>query len=139
MENDRGECAMIDHKKSQGGRPSTPRNAAECREAISRETVNQGRERRLRWLYRLLKAFVAAEEMERQDRRLTAQNAANELKASELALKRSEYRRRFASTEHGQQALLSMVERLESELASVKANSGSMPTLTESAGDCECK
>lgn len=122
---------MIPTKK--GGRPFAPRNRAEVLERISCESVGKARPDRLRVLYRLLRSFVAAEQAEREDRRIEVQNTANELKTAELVLTRNEYRRRFAAAPLGQQALLTMVERLESQLAALKADSN------RKAGDRACQ
>ena|SRR5256885_8696139 len=121
-----------------GGRPFAPRSRAEVLQRISCESVGKARPERLRVLYRLLRSFVAAEQAEREDRRIEVQNTANELKSAELVLMRSEYRRRFAAAPLGQQSLLRMVERLEAELTQLK-NDGMMPIPTRKAGDRACQ
>jgi hypothetical protein len=109
--------------KNKGGHPTAPRNAAEVRLRISCEIFQRGREHRLRQLYRLLRSFTDAERAERDDARIAAQNAANELKAAEIDLRRREYLRRFAAAPLGQRMLLAKVERLESELTAVADSS----------------
>jgi uncharacterized ferritin-like protein (DUF455 family) len=84
--------------------------------------MQRGREDRLRRLYRLLRSFTDAEKAQKEDARTAAIVEQNRLKAALVELKRAEYRRRFAATEHGRQALLSMVARLEVENAALKAN-----------------
>jgi hypothetical protein len=103
---------MTNHR---GGRIRAPLNAAECREAISREVMFAGRETRIRRLFRLLRSFVDAENAARIDARLAAQNEANRLKREALALKAASYRLRFSSTEFGRKALLRSLELLEGE------------------------
>ena len=84
--------------KNKGGRPPlppAPKSAGDCRTLIALETVKtKPRERTMRYLYRLLKAFIAAEDAARVEARTKALEEANQLKAAELDLKRSEYRRR---------------------------------------------
>lgn len=133
-------CANVGSQESddgmtkKNGRPFAPRNADECRLAISRETTFGCRERKLAKLYKLLRSFTDAEKANREDARTAAINAANALKSADIELRRQEYLRRFAAAPLGQRMLLAKVERLEEELASVKANSGSMPTLTRKDG-----
>src|SRR6266849_8301232 len=85
--------------KRKGGRPplpAAPQNAGDCRTLIASETVKaKPRERTLRYLYRLLRAFVAAEDAERTDAKTKALDEANRLKQSEIDLRRAEYQRRF--------------------------------------------
>jgi hypothetical protein len=64
---------------------------------IAHETVKtKPRERTLRYLYRLLRVFVTAEDAARVEAKTKALEEANRLKAEELELKRAEYRRRHA-------------------------------------------
>jgi hypothetical protein len=64
---------------------------------IAQETVKtKPRERRLRYLYRLLRVFVTAEDAARVEAKTKALEEVNRLKAEELELKRAEYRRRHA-------------------------------------------
>lgn len=75
--------------------PPAPQNAADCRMLIAQETVKtKPREQTLRSLYRLLKAFLVAEDAARVEARTKALEQANRLKTEELELKRAEYRRR---------------------------------------------
>jgi hypothetical protein len=105
---------------NKGGRPSTPRSKAEVLQRISCESIGKARPERLRVLYRLLAAFERSEREQREEARTAAINAANALKAAELDLKRSEYRRRFAAAPLGQRMLLTKIARLELELAALK-------------------
>jgi hypothetical protein len=86
--------------KRKAGRPPLPpppQNAGECRVLIAHETVKtKPRERTLRYLYRLLRVFVTAEDAARVEAKTKALEEANRLKAEELELKRAEYRRRHA-------------------------------------------
>ena len=64
---------------------------------IAQETVKtKPRERTLRYLYRLLRVFVTAEDAARVEAKTKALEEANRLKSEELELKRAEYRRRHA-------------------------------------------
>jgi hypothetical protein len=88
--------------KNKGGHPFTPRNAEEVRHRIAAETVKTNpREQRLRNLYRLLKAFVQAEQQRRDEARARALEEANALKAAEVQLRRAEYQRRYNKSEGG--------------------------------------
>lgn len=102
--------------------------------------MQRGRERRLRQLFRLLRTFVAAEKDAREDGRIAVQKAANELKAAEIAARKVDYRLRYAKSALGVRQLLEANDKLRKENIELKAtlNSGAMPTLTESAGDCAC-
>jgi hypothetical protein len=127
---------------NKGGRPHAPRNKAEVIERISCESIGKARPERLRVLYRLLRSFTDAEKAEREVARTAAINAANVLKSADIELRRQEYLRRFAAGPLGQRVLLEQNERLRrrvSELEQALANRGSIPTLTESAGDCACQ
>lgn len=90
--------------KRKGGRPPippAPQNAGDCRTLIAQETVKtKPRERTLRYLYRLLKSFLAAEDTARVEAKTRALEEANRLKAAELELKRAEYQRRYAIGQH---------------------------------------
>jgi len=92
---------MIDQTlKRKGGRPPlppAPQNAGDCRALIAQETVKtKPRERTLRHLYRLLKAFVAAEVQAAADLKNRLLDEANRQKQSEFDLKRAEYQRRMS-------------------------------------------
>jgi hypothetical protein len=64
---------------------------------IARETVKtKPRERTLRYLYRLLKAFERADVQVAVELKNKLLDEANRLKQQELELKRAEYRRRHA-------------------------------------------
>jgi hypothetical protein len=91
--------------KRRAGRPPippAPQNAADCRTLIAQETVKTTpRERSLRYLYRLLKAFERADVQAAAELKNQLLDEANRLKQAEFALKQAEYRRRY---ELGQQA-----------------------------------
>jgi len=90
---------MTDLKRKAGRPPlpPAPQNAADCRVLIGLETVRtKPRERTLRYLYRLLRVFVAAEDAARAEVKTKALEEANRLKQAELELKRAEYQRRYA-------------------------------------------
>lgn len=75
--------------------PPAPHNSADCRALIAEETVKtKPRERTMLYLYRLLRAFVAAEDTARVEARTKALEDANRLKNEQLELRRAEYRRR---------------------------------------------
>ena len=97
-----------------------PRNASECRLAISREVSFGGRELKIRRLYRLLKSFIDAEKADREDRRIAAVVEQNRLKQEELAQKAASYRLRFVSRPLGQQTLITRLQQLESENKQLK-------------------
>jgi hypothetical protein len=84
--------------KRKGGRPPLPpppQNAADCRVLIAQETVKtKPRERTLRYLYRLLKAYERAQDAERVDEKNRLRAEANRLNAEQLELRKNEYRRR---------------------------------------------
>jgi hypothetical protein len=81
--------------------PPAPQNAADCRTLIGVETVKTTpRERTLRYLYRLLKAFERADVQAAAELKNQLLDEANRLKHAEFALKQAEYRRRY---ELGQQ------------------------------------
>jgi hypothetical protein len=86
--------------KRRGGRPPlppAPQNSGDCRALIAIETVKtKPRRRTLQCLYRLLKAFVVAEDAARFEAKTKALEDANRLKQEELVLKRAEYQRRYA-------------------------------------------
>jgi hypothetical protein len=64
---------------------------------IAQETVKtKPRERTLRYLYRLLRVFVTAEDAARVEAKTKALEEANRLKSAEVELKRAEYQRRYA-------------------------------------------
>ena len=119
-------------KLNRGGHPPTPRTAAEVRVRISCEVSQRGREAKLRQWYRLLRSFTDAEKAERENARTAAIVEQNRLKQQQLEFRKAEYRRRFAATEHGRQALLRMVERLQAENAALKANAPAPGTTVES-------
>jgi len=82
--------------------------------------MQRGREHRLRQLWRLHRAYVESDKLAVESARTAALAEQNRLKSEELALKSASHRLRFAATEHGRQALLKMVARLESELAALR-------------------
>ena len=127
--------------KRKGGRPPlppAPQNAGDCRTLIATETVRtKPRERTLRYLYRLLRAFVAAEDAERTDAKTKALDEANRLKQSEIDLRRAEYQRRFDLGPLGVRVMRQRIAELEGKVAELEAkkpcmsvNSGVMPTLS---------
>ena len=127
--------------KRKGGRPPlppAPQNASDCRTLIAAETVRtKPRERTLRYLYRLLRAFVAAEDAERTDAKTKALDEANRLKQSEIDLRRAEYQRRFDLGPLGVKVMRQRIVELEEKVAELEAkkpcmsvNSGVLPTLS---------
>ena len=127
--------------KRKGGRPPlppAPQNAGDCRTLIAAETVRaKPRERTLRYLYRLLRAFVAAEDAERTDAKTKALDEANRLKQSEIDLRRAEYQRRFDLGPLGVRVMRQRIAELEGKVAELEANkpcmsvnSGVLPTLS---------
>ena len=127
--------------KRKGGRPPlppAPQNAGDCRTLIAAETVRtKPRERTLRYLYRLLRAFVAAEDAERTDAKTKALDEANRLKQSEIDLRRAEYQRRFDLGPLGVKVMRQRIVELEEKVAELEAkkpcmsvNSGVLPTLS---------
>ena len=127
--------------KRKGGRPPlppAPQNAGDCRTLIAAETVRtKPRERTLRYLYRLLRAFVAAEDAERTDAKTKALDEANRLKQSEINLRRAEYQRRFDLGPLGVKVMRQRIAELEGKVAELEAkkpcmsvNSGVLPTLS---------
>jgi hypothetical protein len=94
---------MTDLKRKAGRPPlpPAPENAGECRMLIAQETVKtKPRERTLRFLYRLLKAFERADAQAAAELKNKLLDETNRLKRAELDLKRAEYQRRY---ELGQQ------------------------------------
>jgi hypothetical protein len=131
--------------KRKGGRPPlppAPQNAGDCRTLIAAETVRtKPRERTLRYLYRLLRAFVAAEDAERTDAKTKALDEANRLKQSEIDLRRAESQRRFDLGPLGVRVMRQRIAELEGKIAELEAkkpcmsgNSGVLPTLTGKDG-----
>jgi hypothetical protein len=131
--------------KRKGGRPPlppAPQNAGDCRTLIAAETVRtKPRERMLRYLYRLLRAFVAAEDAERTDAKTKALDEANRVKQSEIDLRRAEYQRRFDLGPLGVRVMRQRIAELEGKVAELEAkkpymsvNSGVLPTLTGKDG-----
>jgi hypothetical protein len=127
--------------KRKGGRPPlppAPQNAGDCRTLIAAETVRtKPRERTLRYLYRLLRAFVAAEDAERTDAKTKALDEANRLKQSEIDFRRVEYQRRFDLGPLGVKVMRQRIAELEEKVAELEAkkpcmsvNSGVLPTLS---------
>lgn len=114
--------------RRKGGRPGlppAPQTAADVRQLISAETVKtKPRERRLRYLYRLLKAFVTAEDAARVDEQNRVQAEQNRLEQEQLELTRAEYRRRYFSAGLGLQEnerLKARVAELEQRVAELEA------------------
>ena len=98
---------MPDTVKHKGGRPPlppAPQNAADCRRLIAVEIIKtKPRERTLRHLHRLLKAFERADTQaaaDESDRLLAEANALQRIK-NELI--RAEYQRRHALGEQTKQ------------------------------------
>ena len=127
--------------KRKGGRPAlppAPQNAGDCRTLIAAETVRtQPRERTMRYLYRLLKAFERADDAAAADLKTRVQDEANRLKQSEIELKRHEYQRRFDLGPLGVRVMRQRIAELEGKVAELEANkpcmsvnSGVLPTLT---------
>lgn len=81
--------------------PPAPQNADDVRRLIAIETTKtKPRERTLRFLYRLHKAFERADAQAAAELKNKLLDEANRLKRAELDLKRAEYQRRY---ELGQQ------------------------------------
>src|SRR5579872_908067 len=95
---------MTENLKRKAGRPPippAPQNAGDCRTLIAHETVKtKPRERTLRYLYRLLKAFERADVQAAAELKNRLLDEANRLNQAELEVKRAEYQRRY---ELGQQ------------------------------------
>ena len=111
--------------KRRAGRPPlppAPQTTGDCRTLVAAEIVKtKPSERRLRLLYRLLKAFVAAEDAARADAKTKALTDANELKTLELELKRAEYQRRFDLGPLGVRAMRQQNTKLKERVASLEA------------------
>ncbi len=126
-------------KRRRGGRPPNPQppqNAGDCRALIAQETVRtKPSQRRLRQLYRLLKAFVAAEVQAAAESKTKALTDANELKTAELELKRAEYLRRMSLGPLGVRNLQAENERLKQRVASLEAN----PTRKDGSIECPAR
>lgn len=89
--------ATLKRKAGRPPLPPAPQNAGDCRTLISLETVKtKPRERTLRYLYRLLKAFERADVQAAADLKNRLLDAANRMKTAELELRRTEYQRRYA-------------------------------------------
>jgi len=123
--------------KRRGGRPPLPEHipvidSATCRIAWTRETMRPGggRERQLRDLARLHKAFLVGEAQAMEQRRVVALEGTAKSKAELVAIKRQEYLRRFATTELGARSLLQQVAKLQERIKELEAqlNSGTLPT-----------
>jgi hypothetical protein len=123
--------------KRKGGRPPlppAPQNAGDCRTLIASETVKaKPRERTLRYLYRLLKAFVAAEDAAAADLKTRVQDEANRLRQSEIELKRHEYQRRFDLGPLGVRVMRQRIAELEAKVRMFEAG-----VQSEDRGQREC-
>jgi hypothetical protein len=89
---------MTDLKRKAGRPPlpPAPENAGDCRILIGQETVKTvPRERTLRYLYKLLRAFERGEVQAAMELKNRLADEANALKRNELELKHREYQRRF--------------------------------------------
>jgi len=76
--------------------PPAPQNAADCRALIAQETVKtKPRERTLRYLYRLLRAFERADVQAAAELKNRLLDEANALQRMKNELKRAEYQRRY--------------------------------------------
>jgi hypothetical protein len=111
--------------KRKGGRPPlppAPLNAGDCRTLVAAESVKTNpRERTLRHLYRLLKAFERAEVQAATELKTKALTDANELKAAELELKRAEYQRRFDLGPLGVKVMRQRIAELEERVRTLEA------------------
>jgi hypothetical protein len=109
-------------QKNRGGRPKieTPATAEATRLLIAHEVAHQNRTERLRSLYRLLKAFERAEQAIREDAKVKALADSNHLKWEELALRKSDYRLRFASKPLGVRNLLTESEKLKARIRTLE-------------------
>ena len=77
--------------------PPAPQNAEDVRTLIAQETVKtKPRERTLRYLYRLLKAFERADAQAATDGNNKLLAEANVLQRTKNELMRAEYQRRYA-------------------------------------------
>jgi hypothetical protein len=122
------ENAMTDQIKPKncGGRPRLPAppvDTVSTRAVISAESAKTNpSERRIRLWYRLLRAFTAAEDAAREDRRVTALESSARSKSELASIKRQEYLRRFATTPHGAKALLTQIETLKARVRTLEAS-----------------
>jgi len=111
-------------KTCKGGRPrllDAPTNSGECRALIAREVARTNpREETLRRLYRLLKAYVSAEDAARSDAKLRALEEQNQLAKEELAHRKADYLLRFVARPLGQKALLHENARLKAKVAALE-------------------
>ena len=123
--------------KRKGGRPPlppAPQNAGDCRTLIAAETVRtKPRERTLRYLYRLLKAFERADDAAAADLKTRVQDEANRLKQEELAETRREYQRRFDLGPLGVRLMRQRIAELEGKVRMFEAGFQS-----EDRGQHEC-
>jgi hypothetical protein len=113
---------MIDQPKRKGGRPPLPdyvivTDSATCRVAITRELMAQNRDRQLKGLYKLLKAFERGEQAARDERTLTAKENANRIAAERLAVTSAEHRRRMANGSLG----VKVIEQQKEKIAVLQA------------------
>jgi len=114
---------MTDLKRKAGRPPlpPAPQNAADCRVLIGQETVKtKPRERTLRYLYRLLRVFVAAEDAARAEVKTKALEEANRLKQAELDLRQKEYRRRFDLSPLGVKAMRRQIAELTEKVRTLE-------------------
>lgn len=121
--------------KRKGGRPplpAPPTDAAATRALIAQETVKTNpSERRLRYLYRLLKSFVAAEEAARMDLK-------NRIAREELELRKADYQLRFSKSPLAAKVIEQQRRRiaeLEAKVRTLSASTIDCGTLDESDAD----
>lgn len=106
---------------ARGGRPPSPRSSADSLARISAETVKPiPSVHKLRLLSKLHKAFVVAEQAQREERRVVALEEAARATATLAQIKSDEARRRFSLTPLGQRALLQQVEKLKARVAELE-------------------
>ncbi len=119
--------------KRKGGRPPlppAPTNPGDCRALIAAETVRTNpSERRLRQWYRLLRTYLAAEEVSRNDERNRLLAEQVRLAVEQLALKKADYRLRFAQKPLGVRQLLTEGEWLKARIAELEEVVGKMTAL----------
>lgn len=110
--------------KRKAGRPPlppAPQNAGDCRALIAQETVKtKPRERTLRFLYRLLKAYERADVQAAAELKNTLLDEANQLKQAELELRRKEYRRRFDLSPLGVKAMRRQIAELTEQVRTLE-------------------
>jgi hypothetical protein len=111
--------------KRRAGRPPippAPLNTGDCRVLIGMETVKTvPRERTLRCLYKLLRAYERGEIQAATELKNRLADEANALKRSELVLKRREYQRRFDLGPLGVRVMRQQIAELKERVRTLEA------------------